>query len=468
MAQDLDDLETLRAPSSRHAHIARFYESDAMLVREIRSFLSPALASGAPALLLATAGHCYAVEAELRREGIDLEAAEAEGRYVALDAEEVLGRLLVYGAVDPVVFEAEIGGLLDGVARHGTVHAFGELVALLWERGDVSGAIRVEELWNELALEKDFTLLCGYPMRNFESHPDPAGFEEVCRQHSEIVPAESYPDTRRSEAAFRRVVALEQTLLTGRLESEALRLKQSQLEDALRRVGELERMRREFVAMAVHDIRGPAAVVTGFLQVLRKNRTALDDVAIDALLDKATRQTLHIQDLAGDMLTIAELDSVGFGYDIEAFDLPDAIREAVHAVAATDDAARIDVRVPSLVHPALGDRRRQIQVIGNLLSNALKFSLPDRRVVIAVAERSDELVVNVTDEGVGLSSEDIAKLFRPFVRLRPPGFEAVRGTGLGLYICKLLVQGQKGTIGIDSSLGRGTTVWFTIPRSRPL
>ena len=458
-------LEAVGASEAPHDdHVVRFYDEDPELIAALEEFLLAPLLEGCPAIVIATADHTRALERSLVAAGIDLGELETRGRYVALDAEILMGRVIRNGRPDEAAFRREIGGALETLRGPGTIQAFGELVALLWERGNVGAAIRVEELWNELTPAHTFRLLCAYPMRGFETYPDPLAFEEVCAAHTRVVPPASYSQDASEDNGFSRVVTLEQRSRTDRLESEALKLKQAQLEEALERVASLESLRNEFVAMAVHDIRTPAAVVAGFLQVLRKNWRAFDETAAQDLLTKGIHQTKRIQNLVDDMLTIAEIDSGGFTFRTEVLDMTAVIDEAVTAARSAAPDISFVVDVPHLPR-ALGDESRQIQILNNLLSNAGKFSPRGSTVTIEVSERRSDLLVRITDEGIGIPSEDIPRLFKTFARLRQEGYENVKGTGLGLYICKVLVEGQKGAIGIEPRTQGGTVVWYTIPKA---
>ena len=463
MSRQLEVVGPLGASSD--AHVVRFYDQDPELVEAVARYLVPALSAGAGVLVLATASHMEAIDRALAASGIDVTTLVSHERYVALDADAVLERVMRNGAPDGSRFRAEVGTALDALGRYGSVYAFGELVALLWQQGNVAAAIRIEELWNELGQTRDLRLLCAYPMSGFESYPDPHGFEEICRSHDQVVSAQSYEAASALDGGFSRVVALEQKARTDRLEIEALKLKQAQLEEALERESTLERMRSEFVAMAVHDIRTPAAVVAGFLQVLRKNWRAFNEEAVQELLAKGIHQTQRIQHLVDDLLTVAEVDAGGFAYNIQPFDMNAVIDEAV--VAARESSPRItfDIDVPHLLRPARGDESRQIQILNNLLSNAAKFSPPGSHVRVALTERPSDIMVHISDEGVGITPEDVPKLFKTFSRLRPAGYEGARGTGLGLYICKALVEGQNGAIGIEPGPRGGTVVWYTVPRA---
>ncbi len=176
------------ATRRRSRHLVQFYDSDVVLAECVAAFLSPSLLRGAAAVVVATGHHRPSIERELVWSGVDLAAASAAGRYVALDAAETLERLLEAGAPDPSRFRRVVGGMVGGVVRAGgTARIYGEMVALLQAAGDSAGALALEDLWNDLEAEHDFELLCGYPKSSFVSGDASAHVHGVYDRHSHVV-----------------------------------------------------------------------------------------------------------------------------------------------------------------------------------------------------------------------------------------------------------------------------------------
>jgi signal transduction histidine kinase len=445
-------------PPAHHDHLVTFYENDAFLVDSVVAFLARALEAGEPAVAIATADHLVAIERALGDRG------GTDGTLLAIDAHEMLATLMVDGAPAAEAFEAAIGGILDEMGPG--ARAFGEMVAVLWERGDVNGAIALEDLWNELATTRAFELFCAYPMRSFEQEEDTDGFRAVVQRHGSVVPSESYSTLADPEERRRHVALLQQEAAAGVNERVALRRKQAELEDALEKLRELDRLRSEFVAMVVHDIRTPTAVVSGFLDLLREHWPELAECDIQDFLDKALANTHRIEHLVDDILTMSRIDSDEFTFDLRPADLVGVVERAVSQVRDATG-RRIEVDRPEGLRAALVDENRQAQILTNLLTNAVKFSPEDTTVRVSVEDRDEQLVVSVHDEGIGISAEDQTKLFRPFSRLERRRGDAENGTGLGLYIAKALVEGQGGTIWVDSVEGLGSTFSYTVLPTSP-
>ena len=197
------------------AHLVQFYESDAFLVDTVARFLGASLRAGDAGVVIATRMHREVLEEELRQAGVDLDTAREQGRYIAVDAAETLSRFLIETSPDELLFADVVGGLLGQAAakaEHGRVRAFGEMVALLWAERKPDVAIRVEELWNDLARKLPFSLLCAYPIEAFrrETHGQP--FLRVCGEHSRVIPAESYTRLTTSDERLRAIALLQQTV----------------------------------------------------------------------------------------------------------------------------------------------------------------------------------------------------------------------------------------------------------------
>jgi len=220
------------------------------------------------------------------------------------------------------------------------------------------------------------------------------------------------------------------------------------------------------VAMVVHDIRTPNAVVGAFLEILRKDWETLDHERIVDLLTRAISNTAHVTRLVDDILTASRLESGDFSYDLKPFDIAEIIYRAVGSARAANDSMRFEVSVPDGLPPALGDGARQLQILQNLLSNAAKFSASTSSVSIAVRREGYHLRIDVEDEGLGVSNADQARLFNRFSRIESRIEPKTKGTGLGLYITKALVEGQGGTISVTSEPGVGSTFSYTVPTVR--
>ncbi len=200
---------------TQDGHVVQLYAEDGFLIDVLSRFVGGALAVGDAAVVIATKSHRTELERRLSANGVDTDKASLQGRYIVLDAIETLPELMVEGLVDEERFREIVGGTLvkaeGSVARkQGRVAVFGELVALLWAGGRPSEAIRVEQLWNDLAKSHSFSLLCAYPIAgcNHERHIEP--FLKMCGEHSSVIPSESYLVLRNEEERLRSIANLQQ------------------------------------------------------------------------------------------------------------------------------------------------------------------------------------------------------------------------------------------------------------------
>ena len=150
--------EALEMPATAERHGVHFYSTDEGVVAAVADTFEAAIAAGESMLLVATAQHRASIEAELRRRGARLDQIA----YHSFDAAETLDSLLFNGMPDRQRFQAVVGALVMKLVCEGPLSICGEMVNLLWQRGDVMAAMRLEGMWNELRAGTDFSLLCGY------------------------------------------------------------------------------------------------------------------------------------------------------------------------------------------------------------------------------------------------------------------------------------------------------------------
>ena len=170
-----------------HFHAVKFYESRESLCRIVAEFLGEGLVTQQPALVIATPEHRTGILAELRARHFDLDGMQATGDLLILDAAEMLATFMVDGMPNADRFHTSATRAIERVChdrKDCTIRAYGELVDILWKAGQDIAAIRLEMLWNKLAMTHDFSLLCGYAMGNFYKD---ASLTEIHQQHSHIV-----------------------------------------------------------------------------------------------------------------------------------------------------------------------------------------------------------------------------------------------------------------------------------------
>jgi hypothetical protein len=206
-----------------HDHAVEFYETSAFLVETVSAFVAPALLARNAAVVVATPEHREAFAAALAAAGIDVDTAIGDGRYHVFDAAELLSLFMIDGAPHPGLFREVVGAVLARASAGGRqVKVYGEMVALLWADGDVTSTIALEDLWNDLAAEHSFALLCAYPLQRFDDAAR-AAFKRICTQHSAVIPAEDYSLSVSPDEQQRIVASLQQETIELRAELQRLR-----------------------------------------------------------------------------------------------------------------------------------------------------------------------------------------------------------------------------------------------------
>jgi hypothetical protein len=200
----------------RPEHVVAFYEDEGFLGSSVTDFLFDGLCRGQTVCVIATAEHREAFAAGLAATGIDVERQRLEGRYVELDAAGTLASLRSDGALDTAAVRRQVGDWLARAAAEGRrIRIYGEMVALLWEAGDLDLALELEELWEELTARVAMPVLCGYPMRGFDTPETTALFHAVCDRHTGVT-TESYAQLGSSDPDQRGAVVLEREGPGGR------------------------------------------------------------------------------------------------------------------------------------------------------------------------------------------------------------------------------------------------------------
>ena len=220
-----------------HAHGVQFYGDDAYLLDGLTRFVGGALGAGDSSIIIATKAHRDGLSKRLLGCGIDTAVATHQGRFIALDAAETLAKFMVEGWPDAERFHQVVGSVvaqcrLSGRTNQSKLAAFGEMVALLWAEGKPEAAIRLEQLWNELARVYSFHLHCAYPISYFRDERHAELIEKVCAEHSHVFPDETYASLPGEDERLRTIVLLQQKAQA--LSNEVAERKKAQYELQLR------------------------------------------------------------------------------------------------------------------------------------------------------------------------------------------------------------------------------------------
>jgi signal transduction histidine kinase len=233
-----------------------------------------------------------------------------------------------------------------------------------------------------------------------------------------------------------------------------------QITTANQQLVDLDRLKNDFVAMVAHDFRGPLMAIRGYAEVVAEDPD-LPAERLREFMKTIVDQTDDLARLASDTFLITQMERGQFEYRWSEIDLGSFVLDAL-ARMHTDRAIAIDV--PAHFPRIVGDPERLRQVLTNLLSNAIKYSPEGGGITIRARERApDHVLLEVTDQGLGIPAEQMGRLFRKFERVRSDVHDRIVGTGLGLYICRLIVEGHGGRIWAQSSGSEGSTFLLLLP-----
>jgi two-component system phosphate regulon sensor histidine kinase PhoR len=228
----------------------------------------------------------------------------------------------------------------------------------------------------------------------------------------------------------------------------------------------LETLRKDFVANVSHELRTPITAVRSAVETLRLTLAA-DPAASDRFVDIIDRNAQRLGALVEDLLDLSRIESKEFKAEAKPVSLRSVSEQVVSLLRSRIEEKKLEVanEIAADLPPALADRRAVEQVFTNLLDNAIKYCGAGTRVRIAAGRAGAVLRVEIADTGPGIEPRHLPRLFERFYRVDSGRSRDMGGTGLGLSIVKHLVEAMHGTIGVDSTPGRGSTFWFTLPAS---
>jgi signal transduction histidine kinase len=237
------------------------------------------------------------------------------------------------------------------------------------------------------------------------------------------------------------------------------------LHETATKLGELDRLKSEFVSMVSHDLRTPLTSILGLMDFLETGMLGELNEMGKRHVSLAEQDIERLIGLINDLLDVDRLETGSLELNITPVPLSDLLARSVAAVAGVAATRKINISVPETPVSVLGDNDRLVQVFVNVLSNALKFSPEGSSVEIALTDHEDAVEIRIADHGPGIAAEDLSAVFDRFKQV---GDKQARkkGTGLGLAICKAIVQQHQGEIGVESELGKGATFWVRLPKAR--
>ncbi|MGA9997319.1 MAG: ATP-binding protein [Pyrinomonadaceae bacterium] len=238
-----------------------------------------------------------------------------------------------------------------------------------------------------------------------------------------------------------------------------------ELNEANTKLRELAEMKEEFLALTTHDLRSPLTVISGVISFFTSGRLGELSPEQQNMVSMMERNAQVLIELVNDLLDASKLESGTMRLDLTSIDLcalTNELRETMEPLAREKSITLVETLSETLP-PIEADRTKLRRILVNLLSNALKFTPKGGRVELRAEQTGGQMFIAVADTGVGIAPEDVERLFDKYEQTRSRATRGEKGTGLGLYITKQLVELHGGEIKVTSEPGTGSTFSFTLP-----
>ncbi|MBV9385543.1 MAG: PAS domain S-box protein [Chroococcidiopsidaceae cyanobacterium CP_BM_ER_R8_30] len=226
----------------------------------------------------------------------------------------------------------------------------------------------------------------------------------------------------------------------------------------------VERMKKEFISIVSHELRTPLTAIRGSLGLLETGIYNQRPEKAKRMIELALTNSDRLVNLVNDILDLERLDSGRVELEMSVCDAGKLMQQAVEGVQAIADNALVTLQIePTVGHQVWAAADLILQLLTNLLSNAIKFSAPHTTVTLSSQQQSESVRFQVKDRGRGIPAEKLETIFDRFQQVDVSDARQKGGTGLGLAICQSIVQQHGGSIWVESTMGQGSTFYFTLP-----
>jgi signal transduction histidine kinase len=435
----------------RNPHTVHFYEEDSVLLDSLIKPIGTTLMAGDVAIVIATLAHREGLAKRLKTQGLDIEISANLARYRALDAAETLSAFMLNGVPNEALFHSFMGYILFSIrptaeGKRPRILLFGEMVALLWSEGNIDAALKLEQLWNDLARSHSFHLHCAYPMKSFDQEGHSQAFLDICAEHSHVVPTENYTALANEDERLRHIALLQQRALAAETEA-AGRLR---AEEALRRSEKLAASGR-LAASIAHEINNPLEAISNAIYLARSS--------------PSSEIPLYLKVADEELARVAQITKQTLGFYRETA-TPGVVKLSIlldnllilfkRKFEAKNLSIKKQYRDELEIWGLEGELR---QVFANQLSNAI-YAMPQDGCLTIRIRRSKSwsnhlcpgTAVSLVDDGSGISQEALPKIFDPFFTTKQDV-----GNGLGLWITHDIVTRHGGSIRARSNASPGAS-----------
>lgn len=455
-----------------HDHVVQFYEDPEFLYRTAADFIAAGILAGQPALVIATSDNRAAIADYLANQEIDVDGLVEVGRYMAVDAQDLLSRFMVEAMPDPRLFRAALGDAVREIpvgSNGAPARAYGEMVDLLWQDGNTQGAIYLEQLWNEILAEHSFSLMCGYRLSGFGGISHAGAFAEICALHSHVLPAETYRRADSEESRMREIARLQQRAQALEMEVQHRKELETALASALSQRRQVEillqqaaGMHEDLLSIATRELSNPLNVVhlqlMGILDAAEQGRQAYSPEWISYRIGHAALEIQRISRLVEELLGVSRSLSGGLDAQFEEGCLAGILKGIIDQYAHSVPECTIATELVGVA--GRWDSRHIAQALTPLLSSAARHS-KHTPVEVTLVASPDTATISVTDHGAGVDLFDQDETFDLEHAVPARG----RSTpGVELWIADQLVRAMGGNVAVRHHSAGGSTVLVTLPR----
>jgi len=227
----------------------------------------------------------------------------------------------------------------------------------------------------------------------------------------------------------------------------------------------IDEMKDEFIGLVSHELRSPLTVIIGALHTAISEGPRLSQRETRQLLEDAALEAEQLSHLVGNLLELSRAQADRLFLHLEPVNLTKAVHKVVESIERQSSKHKFIVDLPRKLPPVSADQLRLERILHNLLENGVKYSPEGSEITVSAKRDAGHLVVSVSDQGSGISKEDQPKLFKPFQQLGNSMLDPAKGAGLGLLVCRRLVEAHGGRIWVESEPNQGTTFYFTLEES---
>ena len=229
---------------------------------------------------------------------------------------------------------------------------------------------------------------------------------------------------------------------------------------------QVNHIRSVLLALVSHELQTPISIIKAYASTLARADAKWSEEVVREKLGAIEEESDRLSRLVSRLLYTTRLEAGAVSLNSMLLDLPKESQRVAKRLAELDETHELQVSFPGDFPPVMGDPEKINEVLTNLIENAMKFSPQGGTITIEGNVTDDEVQVSVGDQGIGISGNEQARIFERFYRVSESGTGTVPGTGLGLHICRILIQAHGGRIWVESQPGEGSRFTFTLPIMR--